>query len=361
MAKRIKVITIFILIGMITFGNFSALAQHPGGTPGGEEETETFTFNGYCDVGSSVEESFSVERSISKVEFALMWEDDEGSNSQPDTLSLMTTDGMHEPKSDSGSEGMIGITWEEDRLNDTWTMVISCESAGPTEVPVGPLGVITQTESDPGNSWTLIATVTYSSGMGGGPPANVQAVLDSPVFKVHIALMVMSVFLFLGTGLVAGVFGYNKIKGGASGEQDTLFQKLFARPDLMIFLVIITFTAFFIAAIPIGIWVAGNFYGWNKAWTGFPLLWNPEAYSMTNADNVSFLILFFWAVPMYINRAQIMRNKYFKKLFGWSKFAMGRAAKAPDPKISNGVLALCYFFMGIFTFVIFMVQPHGSG
>ncbi len=108
-------------------------------------------------------------------------------------------------------------------------------------------------------------------------------------------------------------------------------------------------------------WVAGNFYGWNRAWTGFPAIWNPEAFDMTNADNLSFIMLLLWFIPLYINRTQIMRSKYFKKLFGWSKLAMKRAEKAPNPKLSMGILALCYFFMGIFTCVVFMVQPHGSG
>lgn len=346
---------------MITIGNFSVMAQ-PGHTGGSEEEeTESFTYEGYCNTASTKEETLSLEKSVSKMEFVLSWVDDEGSDSEPDTMSLTTDDGAHEPKSDKSSSGSVTLMWDEDMLNDTWNMAVTCESAGPTPVPVGPLGYFTQDEVDPGNSWTLVVTVTYSSDIGGGPPPGVQAVLESPVFKAHIALMVASVFLFLITGLIAGAFLFTRISTRSPKGFSSLMERLFNPPVLLIFLVVLTFLVFFIASVPIGMWVAGMFYGWNEAWTGFPAIWNPEAFDMTNADNVSFVVLVLWFIPMYINRAQIFRSKYFKKLFGWSKFAMNRAEKAPDPIIPNSVLALCYFFMGIFTFVVFEVQPHGSG
>ncbi|UCG69706.1 MAG: hypothetical protein JSV09_01395 [Thermoplasmata archaeon] len=358
MAKRTRLVTIFIVIAMIIFGNIGVMAQPPHGN--GEQETETFPFEGYCNVGSPVEESLELQRPIGEIEFVLMWEDDEGSNSDPDVLSLMTSDGMHEPKSDSGPNGMLTIIWDEHGLNDTWNMVINCESAGSTTEPMGPFGLLTEEVEDPGNSWTMLVTVTYSSGMG-GPPPGVQAILSSPIFKVHIALMVASVFLFLITGLVAGAFLFTRIYSRSPEGFKSLMDRLFNPPFLLIFMVILTFLVFFIAAVPIGMWVAGMFYGWNKAWTGFPAIWNPEAFDMTNADNVSFIVLLLWFIPMYVNRAQIMRSKYYKKLFGWSKFAMKRAEKTPDPIIPNSVLALCYCLLGIMTFVIFEVQPHGSG
>jgi hypothetical protein len=379
MAKVIRYVSIFSIIFIITIGNFSVIAQP--GHPGGEMESETgvLTYSGDTNEGSSWEKTLDLVAELAEqqelelesimvldIEFVLTWTDDEA-DSDPDEFMIMAADGMGEPQSDSGNGGEISVTKEGTMdgppVNDTWDVAVTCIEAGDSSIipiPEGPFGV--NTENDPGNSWELVVTFHYiEGGMGGGPPANVREVLESPIFKIHIALMVMSYFLFLGTGLIAGVFGYNKIKGGTIGRPGSFFQKLFARPDLLIFLVVLTFLAFFIAAIPIGIWVAGKFYGWHKAWTGFPALWNPEAWQMTNADNVSFLVLFLWAVPMYINRAQIMRSKYFKKLFGWSKFAMKRVEKAPEPKIPNGILALCYFFMGIFTFVIFAVQPHGSG
>jgi hypothetical protein len=138
-------------------------------------------------------------------------------------------------------------------------------------------------------------------------------------------------------------------------------ERVFNPPILLIFLVILTFLAFFIAAVPIGMWVAGNFYGPTQAWTGFPAIWNEGWWELTNADNVSFVVLVMWFIPMYINRAQVLKSKYFKKLFGWSKLIIKRGEKAPDPRLTNGILALCYFFMGIFTFVVFMAQEHGSG
>jgi hypothetical protein len=376
MTKRIKKATIFLIIIMITVGNFSVVAQdgHPGDL---EPETGILTYEGDTNEGSTWEKTLELvkeliqqeegleldEIMVIEIEFVLTWTDDE-SGSDPDDFSIVAADGMGEPLMDSSNSGTITVkkeaTMEGPPVNDTWDVSVTCMNAGDTAISPGPFGILT--ENDPGNSWTLEITFQYfGGGMGGGPPAHVTAVLESPIFKMHIALMVMSYFLFLGTGLVAGAFGYNKIKGSTLGEKNTLFKKLFAKPDLMIFLVVLTFFAFFIAAVPIGIWVAGNFYGWPKAWTGFPAMWNPEAYSMTNADNVSFLILLFWAVPMYINRAQVMRSKYFQKLFGRFSFAMKRAEKAPKPKIPNGVMALCYFFMGVFTFVIFAVQPHGSG
>lgn len=363
---------------MITVGNFIAVAQP--GHPGGEMESETgvLKYNGDTNEGSSWEETLNLLEELAAqlglelesimimdIEFVLTWTDEE-SNSDPDEFSIMAADGMSEPLSDSGDSGELSVakegTMDGPPVNDTWDVAVTCIEAGDSSrlpIPDGPFGF--NTEDDPGNSWELVVTFHYIEGGMGGPPANVVAVLESPVFMLHVALMVMSVFLFLGTGLVAGVFGYRIMKQKNTGERTTFYQKLFSKPDLLILLVIITFLAFFIASVPVGMWVAGMFYGWNKAWTGFPAIWNPEAFDMTNADNVSFIVLLFWAVPMYINRAQIMRSKYFKKLFGWSKFAMRRAEKAPDPRLSNGILALCYFFMGIFTYVIFMVQPHGSG
>ncbi|UCE73742.1 MAG: hypothetical protein JSV56_12050 [Methanomassiliicoccales archaeon] len=361
MVKKVKIATIFIITIMITIGNLSVTAQPPHGD--GEEQTKTISFNGYCDVGASWEKEVNLgEVSLTNIVFELTWEDDEGSDSEPDSFSLATDDGEHELKSDQGASGKISVSWEEDMLNNTWNVVSTCESAGPTNVPVGPIGLVTQEEADPGNSWNLDVTYTYTESMGGGgPPPNVAAVLESPVFKVHIALMVASVFLFLITGLVAGAFIFTRITSKSPKGFTSFMERLFNPPLLLFLLVIVTFIVFFLASVPIGMWVAGMFYGWNKAWTGFPAIWNPEAFDMTNADNVSFIVLLLWFIPMYINRAQIMRSKYFKKLFGWSKFAMKRAEMAPNPKLSIGVLALCYCLMGIFTFVVFEVQPHGSG
>jgi hypothetical protein len=371
MAKRIRIITIFFILAILVIVNSNAMGQgHPGGM---EEETKTAEINyeGNTNEGDSWDKSVDLvkeagleveEITLKDINFELTWTDDQGSGSEPDTFSVKADDGGAGKGSGTSADGVITFTVDSEGLNDTWNVQVSCDDAGFT--PFRPGGIVGET--DPGNSWSLSIKFSYTEGegmggMGGGPPANVVAVLESPIFAVHIALMVASVFLFLITGLVAGAFLFTRVSSRSPSGFSSTMNKLFDPPALLIFLVLITFIAFFIASVPIGMWVAGNFYGWEKAWTGFPALWNPEAFEMTNADNVSFIVLLFWAVPMYINRAQIMRSKYYKKLFGWSKFAMKRAEKAPDPKIPTSILALCYFFMGIFTFVIFEVQPHGSG
>ncbi len=358
MANKFRGAAIFIIIIMITFGNFGVIAQPPHGD--GEEKTETITFNGYCDEGSSWEKAIELgDISLLEIIFLLTWQDDEGSDSDPDTLSLSADDGMNEI-SGQANTGSLSVGSDENGLNDSWNAVVTCESAGDT--PLFRSGGFL-TEDDPGNSWTLEVTYTYTEGMGGPPPevARMLQVIQTPQFKVHVALMIASVFLFLGTGLFAGIFLYSRIKWPDLKTQSPLVRKLFVIPFFLILLVIVTFIIFFLASVPFGMWVASDMYGPAKMWTGFPAIWNTEAFDMTNADNVSFIVLLFWFIPMYINRAQIMRSKYFKKLFGKIKFAMKRAEKAPDPIIPNGVLALCYCLLGIMTFVIFEVQPHGSG
>ena len=363
MSKRIIIPVILIIILTIFFGTFSAMAQHPGGDGGDEEITESITYNNYSSVGGNWETTIAEELdgiTITNMEFELSWTDDEGSDSDPDTFSLQTDDERHEPKSSSGSGGMVAISWDEDGLNNVWNVMVTCDSAGPTTVPRGPLGFITDEEPDPGNSWTLVVTYTYteSTGSMGGMPANVRAVYSSPIFWIHVGLMISSTYLFLFAGVFAGVFIYSRNKWNNSVSK---FKNYVAKPNLLIILVILAFIAFFLASVPIGMWVAGMMYGWTNAWTGFPAIWNPDAFSFTNADNVSFIVLLLWAIPVYLNRRQIMQHKWFKKFFGWSKFLMSRAEKAPSPRLLNKELAICYFFMGFMVFLVFMVQPHGSG
>ncbi|UCF09034.1 MAG: hypothetical protein JSW28_04940, partial [Thermoplasmata archaeon] len=178
--------------------------------------------------------------------------------------------------------------------------------------------------------------------------------------KTHVAFIIMSFFLYIVTGLVALAFITINILGKRVSDTSTI-RKLFANPKPLIFIVLLTWLIFFIAAVPLGMWVAGMYYGPTKAWTGFPAMWNPEAFEMTNADNVSFITLLLFALPIYLNRAWVMKGKIFGKLFGRFKFAMKRAEKAPTPKLSYREFALCYFLMGIFIFVVFEVQPHGGG
>jgi hypothetical protein len=361
--KKLIGLFLSIMIIIIISQTFAVTAQHPGSDDGSSEKTGTITINDYSAVGASwemtLDEEFS-ELSIKNIIFELTWTDDEGSDSDPDAFSLQTDDEMNEPKSDSGSSGSITTSWNEDKLNNVWNIVVTCDSAGPTTVPRGPLGFVTQTEPDPGNSWSLVITYTYteSSGEMGGMPPHVAAVYSSPIFWIHVGLMISSTYLFLFTGIFAGLFLYSRNKWNRS---ESNLKKYFTKPNLIIICVVLAFLAFFLASVPIGMWVAGMMYGWTNAWTGFPAFWHPDMYVFTNADNVSFIVLLLWAIPLYLNRRQIMQGKWFKKLFGWSKFMMERAERAPEPKLHLREMALCYFFMGLFVYLVFMVQPHGGG
>jgi hypothetical protein len=362
MSKRIIFLTIGLLLLVISLTSFNSVAQHPGGDPGGVQ-TGTITITDYNADGSTWEDTITEEfdgLSIESITFDLSWTDDEGSDSQSDSFSLQTDDDIQAPKSGSGSGGSVSVSWDDDGLNNVWNIAVTCDSAGPTQVPYGPLGLLTQQEPDPGNSWTLVVTYSYTEDTGGmgGPPQNVIDVLNSPIFKVHIALMIASTYLFLGTGIIAGIYLFSRTE---KGKSIPFIQRHFSTTKVIVIIVILAFIAFFLAAVPIGMWVAGGFYGWTKAWTGFPALWNPEAFELTNADNVSFIVLLLWAIPVYFNRRPIVQSKWYKKFFGWSKFLMARAEKAPNPKLQNIEFAISYFFMGFFVYLVFMVQPHGSG
>ena len=357
-----KIITLILLmVFTVTFGSITSVAQHPGNVDTGEQ-TGTITFSDYNAVGTSWETAITellADKSIISMDFELTWTDDEGSNSDPDTFSLQTDDERHEPKRDSGSGGTVSISWNEDDLNNVWNVIVTCDAAGPTQVPVGPIGLITQEEPDPGNTWTLEITYTYTEGggPGGGPPGNIAALLVDPIFWIHVGLMVSSTYIFLFAGIFAGVFLFTKDKWKNASSK---LQRTVSRANLLLILVIVAFIVFFIASVPIGMYVAGKAYGWHLAWSGFPAMWNEEAWEFTNADNSSLYVLVLWAIPIYLNRRPIMRGKWFKKFFGWSKFLMERAEKAPEPKLLEKELALCYFFMGLFVYLVFMVQPHGT-
>jgi hypothetical protein len=361
--KKLVGLFLSIMIIIIISQTLVVTAQHPGSDDSSSEVTETITFSDYSSVGTSWENTLESEfsdKSIKNIIFELTWTDDEGTDSDPDTFSLQTDDEMNDPKSDSGSSGSVSTTWNEERLNNVWNIVVTCDSAGPTTVPRGPLGILTTNEPDPGNSWTLVVTYTYtksSGGMGGMPP-NVAAVYSSPIFWIHVGLMISSTYLFLFTGVFAGLYLYSRNKWNRS---ESNLKRYFTKPNLIIICVFLAFIAFFLASVPIGMWVAGMMYGWAKAWTGFPALWNPEAFEFTNADNVSLIVLVLWAIPLYLNRRQVMQTKWFKKLFGWNYYLMKKAETAPEPKLHLRELALCYFFMGLFVYLVFMVQPHGGG
>ncbi|UCF07356.1 MAG: hypothetical protein JSW28_06790 [Thermoplasmata archaeon] len=145
MSKRIRLVTISLIMVLITIANFGSLAQHPGGGEEEEVKTETLTFSGDTNEGTSWEKTVDLgDINLMSIEFTLTWEDDEGSDSDPDTFSLTTDDGGHEPKGDQGSSGSISVTWEERGLNNTWNMVVTCEDAGDT--PLGPVGLIVEVD-----------------------------------------------------------------------------------------------------------------------------------------------------------------------------------------------------------------------
>jgi hypothetical protein len=269
---------------------------------------------------------------------------------------LTAIDTVNGPVSNQSNSGEVTVTRTEDGLNNSLTVEVACLSAGPT--PIGILG--SRQATDPGNSWDLVITYVYtepSSGGPGGPPANVVALLASPIFWIHVGLMIPSTYTFLLTGAASGIFLLVRNRWEGTGSR---VKKLFSGQAFTIWGAMIAFWAFFLAAVPIGIWVAGKMYGWANCWTGIPAIWQTDAFSYTNADNVSSIVLILWAIPMYLNRAQIMRSNTYRKFFGWSKFAMRRAQNVKDSRLSKREVALCYFFMGIFAFLVFMVQPHGS-
>jgi len=291
----------------------------------------------------------------------LTWTDDEGADSEPDTFSLMTEDGRHHPRSEQGSGGAVFLFWDESGLNNAWNMSVTCDSAGPTTEPRGPLGILTQEVPDPGNSWTLTITYTYEGAGGGGPggpPAYVLALYASPIFWSHVILMIISLYFFLITGFVGGALF---IVADRWEKPDTFFKRWFGTPKMVLLLAGITFIAFFLASVPIGMWVAGKMYGWAKCWTGFPAFWNVEMYDITNADNTSLIGLVLWFIPLYFNRSQIYGSRLYDKILGRFKFAQRLREKAPAPRLSNKILGLCFFFIGVLIWLVYAVQPHGGG
>ena len=107
-------------------------------------------------------------------------------------------------------------------------------------------------------------------------------------------------------------------------------------------------------------YVAGKAYGWENSWTSFPAVWNPWFYDLKNADNVSFIVLLLWAIPLWLNREQVMAHRshaFLFRRFGWVR---RQYEKAPAAKLTDREMAIIYFLMGIMVFLVFMVQSHGN-
>ena len=365
--KSFQITAVFsaLIILLILSSSVIAAAQDHGG---GEPVTETITETGTTSENSYTDIGIDIEGSLLSISATLTWNDNEDagvvSTNQPDNFHLSITCPDEEVQAE-GSESDSGTATVDFQLPPEtmeapgeWTVTVGAGDCGDIYGPAG----VRMIAEDNANSWSCEITYTYIPGggsMGGGPPMGLTAaqmeVINHPIFKFHIALMIGSTFLFLFTGLFAGVYLFrSKLE-----KFDNPIAKGLRSPKLYLYTAAAVFIAFFIASVPIGMCVAGGFYGWDMAWSGMPAFWNPEAWSMTNADNVSLLTLLFWIIPMYINRREIMQSKPFKKLCGKSKWVMARTVKAPKPVFTQRELALIYFILGIFIFTVFAVQPHG--
>ena len=237
-----------------------------------------------------------------------------------------------------------------------WIITVHCGDCGDVYGMAG----LRLVSTDTGNSWTLDVKYTYTeiddSSLSPGLPEHIRELYAHPIFKLHIIFMISSTVLFLAVGILAAVYLFSRT-AWARSHVPNLKALATIRPFMII--AVLVFILFFIASVPIGMWVSGKYYGWAYVWTGIPAFWNPEAYIMTNADNVSLITLVLWAIPLYLNRRAIMNTPLFKKMFGWSRWLMKKAEAAPAPLLTDRELGFMYFIMGIFVFTVFAVQPHG--
>jgi hypothetical protein len=339
------------------------VAGQPHGSSDQEPQTATITESGSCTnpnqdaAGSVWEETYGlVNVTVLSVEISLRWTDDEGSDSDPDTFSVVAEDGSGNSVADTGNGGDLSASLEMEDLNSTWTITVTCVQAGST--PFGPLGRLRST--DPGNSWNMEFTYTYiAEEVPTGPPPEVQRYLDvisSPIFKVHVALMITSTIMFGLVGLFAGIrlTMENRWAGATERWKRVLTGRLYRVTAVHAWL------AFFVAAVPIGMWVAGSLYGWQDSWTSFPVFWRPAFYDITNADHVSLLVLVLWAIPLWLNREQVMAHRSHAFLFRRIPWVRKQYERAPKARLTDREMLIIYFILGVLTFMIFMVQPHGN-
>jgi len=348
---------LLVLLLVASGASMSTLAQDP--------VTETETASGYVDnpeenaAGAEVELRFEMpDMEIFAVEVTLTWTDDEGSSSNPDTLSLAAEDGMDANSQDIGSSGGLTVRLDGDELGSNWTVTVTCIEAGMT--PLGPLGRIGTV--DPGNTWSLEFTYTYvpvevEPPEPPGPPPNIAALYDDPIFWTHVAFMIASTYMFGIVGLLAGVVLFF---GSKWADDPNRWKRALSTNRPFRVLAVHAWWVFLIAAVPLGMYVAGKAYGWENAWTSFPAFWNPWFWDITNADNISFIVLVLWAIPLWLNRQQLMASRAHAWFFGRIGFFRRLVGKAPEPMITNREMAIIYFLMGVFVFLIFVVQPHGN-
>ena len=340
----------------------------PAGSSLGQEQTpdtQTITETGYCDnpdndpAGSVWERTYDLgEVAVSRVEVSLRWSDDEGGNSDPDEFRVSAEDGGGNSSDDTGTNGNLAFTIDMDDMDATWTLTVELMDAGPT--PVGPLGIINRV--DPGNSWTLTFTYTYvpvkeEPQEPPGPPPEIQALYHDPLFWTHVVFMISSTYMFGLVGLLAGIAIFFRRRWAGDANR---WKRALATNKPFRVLAVHAWMVFAVAAIPLGMYVAGKAYGWENSWTSFPAVWNPWFYDITNADHISLIVLVLWALPLWLNREQLMASRPHYWLFGRIGFFKRLAAKAPEPMVTDRELAIMYFLMGVFVFLVFMVQPHGN-
>lgn len=358
MARRFLHAVLLLIVAVGLLAAPPSLAQQDGAAQTGTIEESGYCSNPASDAAGAVwERTYDLSSmDILGVELRLAWNDDEGTRSRPDAFIVSASDGAGASGSDSGSGGSLSVSLPQGSYNGTWTVRVECTEAGST--PVGPIGLISR--ADPGNSWAFTLTYSYTAKepqSGGGPPPNIVALLRDPIFKFHVVLMVSSTALFLVTGLLAGAY---LVTRGRWADDPASVKRVLASPRLFRSLAPHVWAMFFVAAVPIGMYVAGKAYGWQNSWTSFPALWNPSFYDFTNADHTAFIALLLWALPLWLNRGDILTRAPHVRWWRWSAWARRRAGAAPPPRLSTRELAIIYFFLGILVFMMFMVQPHGN-
>ena len=328
--------------------------------------TDTITVSGYCanprsdPSGASWSDTYHFDENITfiNVEATLSWSDDETRVTGNDHFALSVSDGTSENSgSETSDSGQITIEFAvtTEKAVWDWTIQVQCVDAGR---PPGPLGLV----GDAGNDWDLTFIYTYSEYMSDdaeepqGPPPEIEALYSDPLFWTHVGFMIASTYMFLAVGLLAFVA---LVVRDRWAEDASRFKRALASNRPFRALSVHVWVVFFIAAVPLGMYVSGKAYGWENAWTSFPAFWNPWFYDITNADNVSFIVLVLWAIPLWLNRRQLMESRPHHWLFGRIGWFRRFAAKAPRPLLTDREIALLFFVMGIFVWLVFMVQPHG--
>jgi hypothetical protein len=286
LSNRAWPLTISVFLALVLLVASPATSQE-----GSEPETETLSEQGYCtnpqvdNAGSTWQRSYWFEgRTILSLEATLSWSDDEsGVTAVADSFRLNVREGGGTEATEDGSSGSLYASIGAGELDSNWTVTVQCLEAGRAPGPLGMVG-------DAGNGWTLEIVYTYhdaeAPGPSGpmGPPPNIAALYDDPLFWTHVIFMIASTYMF---GLVGGLAAIALYTRNRWREDPNRFKRALSTNRPFRVLAVHTWMVFFIAAVPLGMYVAGSAYGWENAWTSFPAVWNPWFYDITNADHVS--------------------------------------------------------------------------